>query len=89
MHEDVKVPFNASTIEELNLLLQFHSATLSNGIKVHSNARPEVIAACQSLFDKELLTQHDGGYLTDAGIEALAHAQMLAGSLKLNVPGKS
>lgn len=81
------MPFDANTIEELNLLLQFHSATLSNGIKVHSNARPEVIAACQSLFDKNLLSQHDGGYLTDAGIEALSHAQMLTGSLKLTVPG--
>jgi uncharacterized protein (TIGR02647 family) len=82
------VPFKASTMEELNLLLQFDSATLNSGIKVHSNARPEMIAACQSLFDKGLVSQSDGGYLTDAGIEALAHAQVLAGLLDLN-PGSS
>ena len=73
--------FTAGTIEELNLLLQFDSSTLDRGIKVHSSARREVIAACQSLFDSGLVTQRDGGYLTDAGIEALAHAQSLAGLL--------
>ncbi|MCB1699503.1 MAG: TIGR02647 family protein [Pseudomonadales bacterium] len=73
--------FTASTIEELNLLLQFDSSTLDRGIKVHSNARQEVIEACQSLFDLGLVSQPDGGYLTDAGFEALAHAQTLAGLL--------
>lgn len=71
--------FNADTMEELNLLLQFDSATLRNGIKVHSNARPEVVAACRSLFAKGLVSQQDGGYLTDEGIEALGHVQVLAG----------
>ncbi len=73
--------FTSSTIEELNLLLQFDSSTLDQGIKVHSNARQEIIAACQSLFNKGLVGQPDGGYLTDAGIEALAHVQTLAGLL--------
>ena len=41
-------------IEEINLLLQFDSATMERGIKVHSSARPEVITACQSLFEKGL-----------------------------------
>lgn len=77
------MPFNAATTEEMNLLLQFDSATLSNGIKVHSNARQEVIAACESLFNKGLVSQHDGGYLTDAGFEALTHVQVLAGLLGL------
>ena len=81
--EEAIVPFNTSTTEELNLLLQFDSATLANGIKVHSSARPEVIAACQGLCEKGLISQPDGGYLTDAGIEALSHAQMLAGLLEL------
>ena len=73
--------FTANTIEELNLLLQFDSSTLERGIKVHSSARPEVIAACQHLFDRGLISQADGGYLTDAGVEALTHAQTLAGLL--------
>lgn len=73
--------FTASTLEQLNLLLQFDSASHDRGIKVHSSARPEVIDACQRLFDRGLVSQHDGGYLTDAGIEALEHAQSLAGLL--------
>lgn len=71
----------STTLEEINLLLQFPVATSSSGIKVHSTSRPEVITACQGLFDKGLVNQPDGGYLTDAGIEALGHAQALAGLL--------
>jgi hypothetical protein len=37
------VSFTAENIEELNLLLQFNNATHDSGIKVHSNARPELI----------------------------------------------
>lgn len=73
--------FNATTLEELNLLLQFPVATASSGIKVHSTTRAEVITACESLFDKGLVDQPDGGYLTDAGIEAHGHAQALSGLL--------
>jgi uncharacterized protein (TIGR02647 family) len=79
--EDTILRFTANSLEELNLLLQFPVATTSNGIKVHSTTRPEVIAACQSLFNKGLVDQPDGGYLTDAGIEALGHAQSLSGLL--------
>jgi uncharacterized protein (TIGR02647 family) len=71
----------STTLEELNLLLQFPVAAASSGIKVHSTTRPEVIAACQNLFDKGLVDRPDGGYLTDAGIEAQGHAQALAGLL--------
>jgi len=73
--------FTTPSIEQLNLLLQFDSDSLERGIKVHSSARAEVIAACQALHDLGLVSQHDGGYLTDAGVEALEHAQSLAGLL--------
>jgi uncharacterized protein (TIGR02647 family) len=85
-HEEKPLAFTTSTIEELNLLLQFDSSTLERGIKVHSSARPEVIAACKHLFARGLVDQPDGGYLTDAGIEALAHAQTLAGLLNDQQP---
>lgn len=75
------MPFAYGTIEELNLLLQFDSSSMDRGIKVHSSAREEVIYACQSLYAKGLITQPDGGYLTDEGVEALTHAQVLAGLL--------
>jgi len=85
-YEEITMPFNTGTMEEMNLLLQFDSATMGNGIKVHSNAREEVIAACRNLFAKGLVSQPDGGYLTDAGIEALAHLETLAGLLELREP---
>jgi uncharacterized protein (TIGR02647 family) len=78
---ETRLSFSASTTEQLNLLLQFDSTSLDHGIKVHSNAREEVISACQHLFDRGLISRRDGGYLTDAGIEALEHAQSLAGLL--------
>ncbi len=81
--------FTPGTMEELNLLLQFDSASLDRGIKVHSNARREVIAACRALFDRGLVTQPDGGYLTDAGVEALAHAQSLAGLLNATAAARA
>ncbi|MDP4912306.1 TIGR02647 family protein [Reinekea sp.] len=73
--------FKPSSIEALNLLLQFDRANQGSGIKVHSNARPEVIAACELLFAKGLIDQADGGFLTDAGLEALLHVQVLASLL--------
>jgi uncharacterized protein (TIGR02647 family) len=85
--EDIDLSFTASHIEELNLLMQFDTTTLDRGIKVHSNARQEVIDACQRLFDEGLVSQRDGGYLTDAGVEALAHVQTLAGLLNAQTPG--
>lgn len=80
--------FTASHIEELNLLMQFDTSTLGRGIKVHSNARREVIDACQRLYDEGLVSQPDGGYLTDSGIEALTHVQTLAGLLNAQKPGQ-
>ncbi len=71
--------FSTEAIEELNLLLQFDSTTLRNGLKVHSTAREEVVAACRSLYAKGLVSQPDGGYLTDEGVAALDHALVLAG----------
>lgn len=75
--------FDHDSFEELNLLLQFNDATHDSGIKVHSHARPEVIQACRNLYANSLVDQPDGGYLTDAGIEALGHAQALAGLLEV------
>ena len=72
---------SSNATEEMNLLIQFDSSSTSTGIKVHSDAREEVISACQRLFDKGLIDQRDGGYLTDAGIEALTHLQALVALL--------
>jgi uncharacterized protein (TIGR02647 family) len=80
--EEADLPFTPAIMEEMNLLLQFDSASLERGIKVHSDARPEVIAACQSLHEKGMVSHDDGGYLTNAGVEAQSHAQALSGLLR-------
>lgn len=61
--------------DEMSLLMKFDLSTTQAGIKVHSGATPEAIAASQRLFEKGLLTQADGGYLTSLGYEAAQHVQ--------------
>lgn len=63
--------FTQEQLDELNVLERFSTASMREGIKVHTDADPAVIAATQRLFDKGIITQSDGGYLTDLGIEAL------------------
>ncbi len=64
-------------IEELNILARYNLKTTQEGLKIHSSAEPEVIAAVQRLFDKALISQADGGYLTELGRKAAEHAQDL------------
>ncbi len=71
------MPYNEALMQELNVLNQFNLNTTQEGIKVHSSAKPEVIAATQRLFDKGLITQMDGGYLTPLGHDAAESSQML------------
>lgn len=69
--------FTTDMLEELNTLLRFDLATSQQGIKIHKSAAPEVIAATQRLYDKGLITQADGGYLTQLGRDTAEHAQIL------------
>ena len=67
--------FSTEVIDELNLLLQFNLSSGQSGIKVHSDAAPSSVAAAARLFDKGLIDQVDGGYLTNLGRETAEHAQ--------------
>ena len=69
--------YQTETLEELNILIRYNLETTQEGIKVHSNAAPQAIAATQRLFDKDLISQVDGGYLTELGRKAAQHAQDL------------
>lgn len=69
--------YSPNIVEELNVLARFNLETDLEGIKVHSSADQEVIAATQRLFDKGLISQVDGGYLTSLGRTAAEHAQGL------------
>ncbi|MCW8956560.1 MAG: TIGR02647 family protein [Gammaproteobacteria bacterium] len=71
------MPYQQDLLDELNLLLKFNLETTMEGIKIHSTAQPAVISAAQRLFDKGMISQSDGGYLTDLGHEAAEHAQSL------------
>jgi uncharacterized protein (TIGR02647 family) len=69
------MPYTPDLVHELNTLIRFDLETSRQGIKVHKNADPDVIAATQRLHAKGLLTLVDGGYLTGLGRDAAEHAQ--------------
>jgi len=62
-------------IDEIEVLLQFPLDSTQAGIKIHNSAKQGLIDAAQNLFEKGLITQHDGGYLTDLGYESAEHLQ--------------
>ncbi len=64
-------------IEEIRVLTHYNASSTQEGIKVHTSADPLIVSATKSLFKKGLISQDDGGYLTDLGIEAAEHAQAL------------
>ncbi len=67
--------FTAELVDELNVLVLYNLTTTQEGIKIHKTADPNKIAAAQRLYNKTLITQPDGGYLTDLGRELAEHAQ--------------
>jgi uncharacterized protein (TIGR02647 family) len=69
------MPYTPELIEELGILTRYNLTTTQQGIKVHNTADPAIIAAMQRLHGKGLVTEVDGGYLTDLGREAAEHAQ--------------
>jgi len=70
------MPFKPDLVDEVNVLIKFKDST-QEGIKVHKTAAPTLIAATERLFDKGMITQKDGGYLTPRGLIAVEHAHTL------------
>jgi uncharacterized protein (TIGR02647 family) len=77
MHTGEIMRYTEEQLAELDILIRYNLQTTQQGIKVHSRANKEQIAAVQRLFDKGLVTAVDGGYLTDLGRKAAEHAQAL------------
>jgi len=75
------MPFTTQITDELNILSQYNLTTTQEGLKIHSSAEPNIVAAAQRLHDKGLTTQPDGGYLTELGRKAALHAQDLLAML--------
>jgi len=74
--------YTPEQLDEINSLLLFNTQNPLDGIKAHSDAAPETISAIKRLFDKSLITQVDGGYLTDSGKKAAEQAHSLLGIIK-------
>ena len=66
---------SSDLIEELNVLSRFNLTTTQEGIKVHKDAEPAMIETVKRLYQKKLISQEDGGYLTDLGREVAEHIQ--------------
>jgi uncharacterized protein (TIGR02647 family) len=62
---------------DVELLNLFELDSSQTGLKIHHVASPERIASARRLFESNLTTQVDGGYLTPLGIKAAEHAQAL------------
>ncbi|MHC6228005.1 TIGR02647 family protein [Pseudomonas sp. X10] len=78
--------FTPELIAELEVLALFNLDSHQEGIKVHTNASPALIAAARRLHDKQLTSLPDGGYLTSLGLDAAEHAQQLLTILKVTEP---
>ena len=68
---------NEAFFADLELLNLFTLDSSQVGLKIHHEAAPARIASAKRLFEKELVTQVDGGYLTPLGMQAAEHAQIL------------
>ncbi|MFT4799275.1 MAG: hypothetical protein ACJAXW_003774 [Candidatus Azotimanducaceae bacterium] len=68
---------NEAFFADLELLNLFTLDSSQAGLKIHHEAAPARIASAKRLFEKELVTQIDGGYLTPLGMQAAEHAQIL------------
>jgi len=69
--------YTPQNLSELKVLMLFDPPTSLEGIKIHKSAAPDVIAAAQHLHSGGFITQVDGGYLTQLGIETAEHAHSL------------
>ena len=67
--------FDNDLQNELNILTQFNLKNEQDGIKIHNEAATELASAVARLHEKGIVTQVDGGYLTDIGRKAAEHAQ--------------
>jgi len=74
--------FSQFMCEELDLILKFPMDSMMQGLKVHQDADPVLVEAAKRLFEKGIIDQKDGGYLTDLGLDLAEHAQTLQSALQ-------
>ncbi len=71
------MPISPDLLSEMRVLAMYDLSTTQQGIKVHHDADQEVISATDRLFEKGLVSQKDGGYLTGLGRDAALHVHDL------------
>uniref|UniRef100_A0A486XUI9 DNA-binding protein inhibitor Id-2-related protein n=1 Tax=Rheinheimera sp. BAL341 TaxID=1708203 RepID=A0A486XUI9_9GAMM len=69
------MPISPLLNAEIRVLTLFNLDSAMEGIKVHKSADADTLAAIKRLHEKGLVTQEDGGYLTDLGIHCAEHLQ--------------
>lgn len=69
--------FDQDFLDELNLLLLYDLKNEQDGLKIHHDATPQMRDAAKRLHAKGIITQADGGYLTELGRKAADHADAL------------
>lgn len=69
------MPLSPELNAEIRILNLYNLDSVREGLKVHHNADAEAKAAIERLHQKGLLTQPDGGYLTDLGVHCAEHIQ--------------
>ncbi|KTC53415.1 DNA-binding protein [Pseudomonas fluorescens ABAC62] len=69
--------YTPELVAELEILALFNLDSSQEGLKVHQTAAPTAIAAAKRMFEKDLITQPDGGYLTSLGRDAAQYTQSL------------
>ncbi|EPJ92169.1 MULTISPECIES: TIGR02647 family protein [Pseudomonas] len=69
--------FTPELVAELEVLALFDLESTLEGLKIHQHAAPEKVAAARRLYDKKLIDQPDGGYLTSLGRDAAQSVQVL------------
>lgn len=79
------MPYHQNVVDELNLLVKFNLHSMQEGIKVHHDADISLVEAAERLHSKGMITQIDGGYLTDRGIETAEKAQALISALEIKL----
>jgi uncharacterized protein (TIGR02647 family) len=78
--------FDQDMLDELNLLLKFPAGSLHQGLKIHHDASQSMVNAGIRLFSKGFITQADGGYLTDLGIDVVEHIRVVQSALSTPAP---
>jgi uncharacterized protein (TIGR02647 family) len=68
---------NDDLVQEIEFLSLYDLDSIQQGLKIHHEADTQRIAAARRLFNKGMITQVDGGYLTDRGLETAERAQVL------------